>query len=122
MARPTKMTDEVLKDLRQAYMWGATNAEACAYAEIGERTLYDYLAENKEFSQEIENWKSEPILKAKKTIVEDITNTKTAQWYLERRAKKEYGANVDITTDGKELPSPILGGIAKGELPTNDSN
>lgn len=113
MARPTKFTDETKELLRQAYMFGATNAEAAAYAEISERVLYDYFTEYPEFLQKTEEWKLNPLLKAKKTIVDNLTDTKNAQWYLERRAKKDYGANVDITSDGKVLPTPILGGLSK---------
>lgn len=108
VGRPTKVTDEVIKLLRQAYMVGATNAEACSYAEIGERTLYDYITANPEFSQKIEEWKLSPVLKAKTTIVDNLKDVKNAQWYLERRAKKEYGANVDITTDGEKLEGLVI--------------
>lgn len=104
MARPTKMTSEVLEKLRQAYLIGATNAEACGYAEIGERTLYDYLAENEEFSQKIEQWKNEPILKAKTTIVKKLDDVKNAQWYLERKRKDEFAVRQEHTSaDGDDL-------------------
>jgi len=108
VGRPTKINDEVIELLRQAYLVGATNAEACAYAEIGERTLYDYLAENEDFSQRIDEWKLAPILKAKTTVVNKLNDVKNAQWYLERKAKKEYGANVDVTTDGDKLDGLVV--------------
>lgn len=111
MARPTKFTDEVQDKLRTAYMFGATNSEAVAYAEISERVLYDYFKEYPEFLQKTEEWKLNPLLKAKKTIVDNLTDTKNAQWYLERRAKKDYGNNVDVTSDGKQLPTPILANV-----------
>ena len=66
MARPTKFTDEVQDKLRTAYMFGATNSEAVAYAEISERVLYDYFKEYPEFLQKTEEWKLNPLLKAKK--------------------------------------------------------
>lgn len=119
VGRPTKINDQTIELLRQAYLVGATNAEACAYAEIGERTLYDYLADNPDFSQRIDEWKLAPILKAKTTVVNKLNDVKNAQWYLERKAKKEYGANVDVTTDGKALPTPI---IDLTNVQENDSN
>ncbi len=101
MGRPSKMTDEVLDKLRHAFLIGATNAEACGYADIGERTLYDYLAENEEFSQKIEQWKNEPILKAKTTVVKNLDkDVKNAQWYLERKKKDEFAVRQEVT--GKE--------------------
>lgn len=111
LGRPTKLTPEVIERLRYAYMIGSTNAEACAYAEIGERTLYDHIAANSEFSQKIDDWKLNPILKAKTMVVENLSiDLKNAQWYLERRAK-EFKPKQDITTNDKDLPTPILNGI-----------
>lgn len=108
MARPTKMTPEVLDKLRQAYLIGATNAEACGYAEIGERTLYDYLEQNPEFSQKIDNWKNEPILKAKTTVVKNLDDTKNAQWYLERKKKDEFAVRQEHTgADGNAIQAII---------------
>jgi hypothetical protein len=111
VGRPSVMTDEVLDKLRQAFLIGATKEEACAFANIGYRTLYDYLDKKPEFSQEIEKWQKEPILKAKATIVKNLDDSKNAQWYLERRAK-EFKPKQDLTTNDKELPTPLLQGIA----------
>jgi len=117
VGKPTVMTEKVLDQLRQAFLWGATNAEACAYADISERPLYEYLSKNPEFKQKIENWKSEPLLKAKKKVVEEIEkDVKNAQWYLERKRKDEFSTKVENDVRVKELPKPILGGISKTEV------
>jgi len=111
LGRPTKMTPEVIERLRYAYMIGSTNAEACAYAEISARALYVYLEDNELFKHKIDDWKLNPILKAKTMVVENLsTDLKNAQWYLERRAK-EFKPKQDITTNDKDLPTPILNGI-----------
>ena len=110
VGRPTVMTDDVLDKLRQAFLFGATKEEACAFADIGYRTLYDYIDKNPEFSQDIEKWQQSPILKAKKTVMNSLDDAKTAQWYLERRAK-EFKPKQDLTTNDKDLPTPILNGI-----------
>lgn len=108
MARPTVMTEQVIDKLRQAFLIGATNDEACGYADISVKTLYNYIEKVPEFLQQIEHWKNEPILKAKTTVVKNLDDTKNAQWYLERKAKKEYGANVDVTTDGEKLDGLVV--------------
>lgn len=108
MGRPTVMTEQVLEALRQAFLIGATNLEAAHYAGITERTLYDYIKRVPEFSQQIEAWKSEPILKAKQTITKSLADPQHAKWYLERKAKKEYGNNVDITSDGEKLTVALV--------------
>lgn len=106
--RPSIMTQEILDKLRQAFLIGATNEEACGFAGIGVKTLYNYFEKEPEFVQQVADWKNDPILEAKNTIVKNIKrDTNVAKWYLERRAKAEYGNNVDITTDGEKL-SPIL--------------
>lgn len=86
MARPTVMTELVLDKLRQAFLIGATNAEAAGYAGISVKTLYNYIENQPDFLQQIEAWKNEPILKAKTTVVRSLDEAKNAQWYLERKA------------------------------------
>lgn len=108
MARPTVMTEPVIAALRQAYLVGATNEEAAHYAGISPNTIYNYIESHPEFLVQIDAWKSEPILKAKQTIIKNMHDTKVSQWYLERKAKREYGNNVDVTSDGQKLPTPII--------------
>lgn len=120
VGKPTVMTEKVLDQLRQAYLWGATNAEACAHADISERPLYEYLSKNPEFKQKIEQWKLDPILKAKKTIINDLGDVKNAQWYLERKQKDEFSTKVENDIRVKELPKPILGGSTVEIIETTD--
>ena len=35
----------------------------------------------------------------------------TRKWYLSKVVPKKYGDKLDLTTDGKELPTPILNGV-----------
>lgn len=105
MARPTVMTDEVLAKLREAFLIGATDKEACGYAGITEKTLYNYQGKHPEFLHKKNAWKDQPILKAKMTVVKSLDNTKDAQWYLERKAKNEFSSRseTDITSDGEGI-------------------
>lgn len=118
MARPTVMTELVLDKLRQAFLIGATNLEAAHYAGITERTLYDYIKRVPEFSQQIEAWKSEPILKAKQTVVKALDEPKNAQWYLEKKAK-DFKPKVDLTSDGEKLTVALVEFIGD-EQPNSD--
>lgn len=105
MARPTVMTEEVIDKLRQAYLIGATNEEAAHYASISPTTIYNHIENNPEFLEKINAWKSEPILKAKQTVIKNLHDTKNAQWYLERKAK-DFKQKVEV--DGGENPIRIL--------------
>lgn len=63
--RPTKMTDNVVNKLEQAFEWGCTDAEACVHADISKQTLYDYCKKFPKFTDRKELLKDSPILKAK---------------------------------------------------------
>lgn len=39
----------------------------------------------------------------------------TRKWYLSKVLPKKYGDKMDITSDGKALPTPILGAVTKDE-------
>lgn len=92
LGRPTVITTETLDKLREAFLMGYSDREACIYADIGLQTLYDYQKGNADFSEQKEAYKSNPVLKAKKTIYEEIENgnLKITMWYLERKAKDEF--------------------------------
>jgi len=104
MGRPTVMTPETLKLLREAFAIGCSKKEACAYAKIGESTLYDHINANPNFSEEIERLIQEPILKAKHTIVKSLDDPKNAQWYIERKLKGEFSLRSELTgKDGEAI-------------------
>lgn len=104
VGRPLTITPEIIVKLREAYLIGATDKEACAYANIGQSTLYEYQKNNPEFTEQKEAWKDEPILQAKKTVVESLKETKDAQWYLERKKKDEFSTRTEQTgREGKDL-------------------
>ena len=51
---PTVITPYVLIGLREAFLLGATDVEACYFAGISDRTLYRYQTNNPEFCQQKE--------------------------------------------------------------------
>lgn len=105
MGRPTVMTDDVLHMLKQAFYIGCTDKEACAFAGISEKTLYNYTAENPDFLREKEDLKKQPILKAKKMVYDNIDrDVNVAKWYLEKKCRKEFGNAMDLDLTVKEKP------------------
>lgn len=96
--RPTKINDEVLLKLEEAFKIGCTDEEACFYADIGTSTLYDYCKKNKAFSERKELLKQSPIFKARRSVVKAIeTDPDLAMKYLERKVKKEFSTRVEST-------------------------
>ena len=110
MPRPTKLTPELLDKLRQAFLIGASYREASFYAGISEKTLKNYISRDPELLPQIEQWRSEPILKAKQTIINSLDQPRVAQWYLERKAQ-DFKPKQDISSDTP--PIPILFGVSQ---------
>jgi len=89
--RPTKMTKQRLGKLREAFLWGCTDSEACLYAGIHPDTLYEYQKKNVEYSEQKNVLKSNPVLLARKTVVDALTSDpKLALRFLERKASDEF--------------------------------
>jgi len=112
VGRPTVMTEITLKKLEDAFSNGASDKEACFIANISHQTLYDYQKKHPEFIERKEGLKDMIKYQAKSNIAKAINgkdkeSLDTAKWYVERKIKKEFGANIDLTTDGKEL-QPVL--------------
>lgn len=104
--RPTVMTPEIIDKLRQAFLFGASDEEACTWAGIGKSTLYDYQQLNPDFVEQKEGWKTNPIIKAKKLVSDaiDRNDKDTAKWYLERKRKSEFSLRHEVTgEDGDPL-------------------
>lgn len=49
--RPTVITDKVLTELKTAFCMDCTDTETCIFADISEKTLYNYQKKNPEFLQ-----------------------------------------------------------------------
>ena len=121
MPRPTVMTDETIEKLRQAFLMGASDVEACGFADICRDSLYEYQKSHPEFTDQKEEWKAAPTLKARKTVLGDLENVATAKWYLERKIKKEFSLRTELTGKNGDnfLPVPIYGGMSIAHvLPT----
>lgn len=104
--QPTVMTPEVMSKLEQAWSIGATHIEACGYAGISYEALNKYMLKNPEYRQIIDALKDKPILKARQTIANNLSDPSTAKWYLEKKRRTEFGNQVDITSsDGSMAPT-----------------
>lgn len=95
--RPTKMTELVVKKLEEAFLLGCTDEEACLYAGISRQTMTAYQQEHEEFMDRKELFKNNPILQARKSVVNNLEgDPHLALKFLERKAKSEFGPNIDI--------------------------
>lgn len=90
--------------LIDAYKFDATDEESCSYAGISLDQLRYFREQHPTFSQVKDACKELPNLVARKTVVGQLaTNPDMAFRYLERKKKKEFGANLDLTSDGEKI-------------------
>jgi hypothetical protein len=104
--RPSVMTVECVNKLEQAFAIDATVEEACSYADISRETYYNWLEKHKEFSDRILKLRQRPVLKARQTVVQKLSENYTnAMDYLKRKRKNEFGDNSEVTI---RTPKPLL--------------
>ena len=94
-----KMTPEVIRKLETVFAIGGSVKDACIFAGISSDSYYRWIKENPELSDRFDQLRAQPILAAKHTIVKNLSNVHTAQWYLERKRPEEFGKNVASTED-----------------------
>ncbi|QDP60924.1 MAG: hypothetical protein Tp185DCM00d2C31949971_40 [Prokaryotic dsDNA virus sp.] len=105
--RPTKMTPATVRKLEEAFAYGCTDAEACAYADIAKTTLYEYCEKHPAFTDRKETLKNMPTFKAKRIIYNalDEADLNTAHRVVDR--KEGTKVKQEISGEG--------GGPIKGE-------
>jgi hypothetical protein len=96
--RPTVMTDDVIRQLEEAFAMGCTDLEACFFANISKSVFYDYLKNHPEFSDRKDELKEKPVLMARKNILDALAgNDKDiSKWYLERKRKDEFSPKSEL--------------------------
>ena len=77
VGRKPKITQYTLGKLREAFLLGCSDVEACFYAEIHPDTLYDYQKKNPEYTEQKKLLKSNPILLARRTVVDGLKTDAT---------------------------------------------
>jgi hypothetical protein len=121
--RPTVMTEETLRLLREAFLLDCTDEEACFYAKISPSTFYLYQSENPKYLEEKRGYKQNPFLLARKSVIEGFSNPDLALKYLERKKKDEFSLRNELTgRDGKDLPTPILANVSKDDSYKEDTS
>ena len=98
--RPNAITEDVLAVLREAFLLGCDDVEACALAGISPATLYNHQKNNAEFLEWKTALKQNPFLLARRTIVENLRrDPEFAMRYMERKKFKEFGPKAHLYVD-----------------------
>lgn len=102
--RPSVLTDEAIRKIEEVAALDGSVAEMAYYAGIHPDTIYAHMKSNQDFSDRINALRERPVLKARQTIVKSLENPHDAQWYLERKRKKEFSQRSEVTgADGEPL-------------------
>lgn len=105
MARPKKITKDVVQKLEDAFLKGLSDNEACIYAGIAKQTLYNYCAEKPGFLDRKEMLKDGVKMRAKMNIAKEIENGDVAlsKWYLVRKCRDEFSDDAAATDNGLNI-------------------
>jgi len=102
-ASKTKLTPEVVRQLKEAFSIGATVKQACYYAEIAESTYYDWILKNPKLGEEFTKMRQRLPLAAKTNIASAIQNMKDiglSKWLVERTEPDAYGETLNLKHQG----------------------
>ncbi len=88
-------------------MHAFTDKEACFYAGIGERTLYEYCEGNPEFAQRKELLKLSPNIRAKRKLVVEIDGSaEQARWWATNKMSDEFAPRSKVESKVETTPVP----------------
>lgn len=94
------ITVETLMDIKTALSFGSSQNEACEYAGI---TPQGYCRWKREMPKEllaewdflVAKWQNQMVLKARKTISDNLEDPSTSKWYLERKRRDEFATRTE---------------------------
>ena len=105
--RPTRLTDEVLKKLEDAFKVGASISQACIYAGISQQDYFNWIKKYERFFERMEGFKNFPYVFSKEAIFKAINSkdpnvsAKYALEFLKRRdpdrKDKQETTNLDYS-------------------------
>lgn len=136
MARPTDYNQDIVTILCKELAKGRSLRSICREEDMPDlSTVFDWLAIHKEFTEQYARAKEESA-DADMELIEEIgdtaiqeakdANPKSAnavvsayklksdnlRWGMSKKKPKKYGDKLDMTTNGKDLPTPILNGVS----------
>lgn len=140
--RPTKLTDEILTEIKNMLLDGYSEKEIIQELDIPRSTWFTWRHDNyDDFRTNVLDWRKEYKLSLADRVSEEILNTpavneegkadtslmgikqKEAQFLRETLGKDQYSKRSELTgANGKDLPTPILAGIDLTNVQHNHSS
>lgn len=102
--RPTVIDNDAIRKLEEAFLLGCSDLEACLFAGIGKTAFYNYKKDNEEFAERVEILKSNPVMKARKVVMDaiDAGDENTAKWVIDKRDGRAR-QSVDLTSSDRSM-------------------
>lgn len=99
--RPSKMSEEKIKKLEEAFALDCSIGEACFYADISKVTYHNWVNKNPELLNRFDALREKPVLMARQTVVKSLKdNPDMALKYLERKRKAEFSPRIETELSG----------------------
>jgi len=100
--RPTIMTPETVKKLKEGFAQGFSVDNACIWADISKQTYYTYCEKEAGFLDLCKTLQKKPLIKSILVINKALNegDVSTAKWYAERKGKDEFCLKTETTIDG----------------------
>ena len=101
VGQPTVITDGVLHILRECFLIGCSDEEACNVAQISTSAFYEYQKKTDGYKERKALLKTTPIYTARKSVVNAVAiYPDLALKYLERKLKSEFSTKQEVDTTG----------------------
>lgn len=101
---PTKLDDNTVKKLEEAFSIGADIPAACFYADISRQTYYNWIDSFPELKEKFDRLREKPVLKAYQGVFKGLDDPELALRYLEKKRKAEFSTRQEITgANGESL-------------------
>lgn len=108
--RPTVMTPETIRKIKEGFAQGFSVRNACIWADISADTYFEYCKKYPNFSEQCKTLQQKPLIKSILVINKALNegDVSTAKWYAERKAKDEFSLRNEITgEDGEAIKIKI---------------
>lgn len=114
MARPTKLTPEVVKDLITSLQKGATIRDACLCAGISVDSFNRYEKRSADFAASVKKARAKARISALERIAKAgrSGNWQADAWFLERSDPESWGRREKITIEGN-LPLELVNRVSR---------
>ncbi|MBI1833361.1 MAG: hypothetical protein HYR90_00900 [Candidatus Andersenbacteria bacterium] len=87
----------VLAKCKEVWAFGGNDAEAAFYAEVSKDSISRYLKAHDDVRELRDRLKEQPVLRARKTVVENLSDPHIAFRYLERKRKDEFAERQEVS-------------------------